>query len=278
MKKGESLLRNVTEQLNRHEYTDLTKFLDGIDWFSIPHEQIVPREKVRAFIKGIENEETRLSVARFLQKYEDYYFKEADNGFTANIGPDPIAEFHRELEFLIKQLTANGEFSDEKFSKLSKRIAELEKQERELTAKVADLETQLDKYKHPSDYGKHIPDELNNNGFWNIMNHLVRLKLVRQVTEPDSMGVRRVTCFQWDASKALFGYFIGKMNDVLDIRGARVPYNWKIFEPVISNYDELVKEARKSLSAINNSTSNQAIRIEGVEKIDEALKYKDVPF
>ncbi len=55
MKKGESLLRNVTEQLNRHEYTDLTKFLDGIDWFSIPHEQIVPREKVRAFVKSIEN-------------------------------------------------------------------------------------------------------------------------------------------------------------------------------------------------------------------------------
>ena len=54
MKNGESLLRNVTEQLNRHEYTDLTKFLDGIDWFSIPHEQIVPREKVRAFVKSIE--------------------------------------------------------------------------------------------------------------------------------------------------------------------------------------------------------------------------------
>lgn len=278
MENKASFLKKITEQLNQHEYSDLTKFLEQIDWFSVPREQIVPREKVRTFIKSIENEETRLNVARFLQKYEDYYFKVADTGFVADIGPDPIAEFHRELEFLIKQLTSNGEFSDDKFSKLQKRNEQLEKQVQELQNKVSDLETQLDKYKHPSDYGKHIPQELQREDFYKIMKHLADAEIVRVVSEPDAMGIRRITCYQWDASKALFGYFVGKMNDALDLRGARVPYNWKIFKPVINNYDELIKEARKSLSAINSNTSKQAIRIAGVEKIDEAIEYKDIPF
>lgn len=277
MKSKESFLKKITEQLNQHEYSNLTKFLEQIDWFSIPHEQIVPREKVRAFIKSIENEETRLNVARFLQKYEDYYFKEPDNGFTTDFGTDPIAEFHRELEFLIKQLTSNGEFSDDKFSKLQKRIADLEKQVSELQILNANMDEQLDRYKHPRNYGKHIPEKLYKLGFLSIMYYLESEKIVRSVSTPDSMGFHRITCFQWDGSKALFGYFVGKMNDALGLRGARVPYNWKIFEPAINNYSELIKEARKSLSAINNSLSKQAIRIEGAEKIDEALNHRELP-
>lgn len=278
MKKKESLLQKITEQLNQHEYTDLTKFLGQIDWFSIPEEDIVPREKVRAFIKNIENEETRLNVARFLQKYEEYYFKEPDSGFSANIGPDPIAEFHRELDFLIQQIISNGEFTDDKFSKQVKRITELEKQVNELKKENENLSAQLEKYKHPSRNGKHIPDELNKQEFYNIMNHLADKKIVRVVSEPDETGVRRIICYQWDASKALFGYFVEKMNETMNIRGARVPLNWKVFRPAINNYDEIVEEARKALSTYNNSSNLQKNRIEKAEMVDEAIEYKELPF
>lgn len=272
MKSKESFLKKITEQLNQHEYSNLTKFLEQIDWFSIPHEQIVPREKVRAFIKSIENEETRLNVARFLQKYEDYYFKEPDNGFTTDFGTDPIAEFHRELEFLIKQLTSNGEFSDDKFRKLKKSNEELKKINAEQERKIKELSEIIDKYKHPSRHGKYIPKRLQNAKFDAIIKHLQSEEVLRVVTEPNEYGFRVVTCIHWDASKALFGYFVEKVNDALKLRGARVPLNWKIFEPAVFNYKDLVGEARKALSTYKNSSSLQPERINDVEKVDKAIE------
>lgn len=271
MKKGESLLRNVTEQLNRHEYTDLTKFLDGIDWFSIPHEQIVPREKVRAFVKSIENEETRLSVARFLQKYEDYYFKEADNGFTANIGPDPIAEFHRELEFLIKQLTSNGEFSDDKFGKLQKQNAALDKQVEELKAKVAELETKIDTYEHPHDYGFGITSGLARQEFYYIMEYLVEQRVARVKYVASDWGPVPGAYF-WDKEMGLFGYFVDKVSEYLDLRDSADRINWEPFKKAFFNFDKLEKEARNAISRYKTPRGKYP---DNGDLVKEAIKYAD---
>ena len=247
MKSKESFLKKITEQLNQHEYSNLTKFLEQIDWFSIPHEQIVPREKVRAFIKSIENEETRLNVARFLQKYEDYYFKEQDNGFTADFGADPIAEFHRELEFLIKQLTSNGEFSDDKFSKLQKRITDLEKQVNELKVKNAKLEAQMDIYENPQDYGFGITGQLERQEFYWIMKYLVGQRVARVKYVQTDWG-QVPGAYHWDKEMGLFGYFVDQVSDFLDLRDSADRIKWEPFKKAFLNFDKLEKEARNAIS------------------------------
>ena len=247
MKSKESFLKKITEQLNQHEYSNLTKFLEHIDWFSIPHEQIVPREKVRAFIKSIENEETRLNVARFLQKYEDYYFKEPDNGFTADFGTDPIAEFHRELEFLIKQLTSNGEFSDDKFSKLQKRITDLEKQVNELKVKNAKLEAQMDIYENPQDYGFGITGQLERQEFYWIMKYLVGQRVARVKYVQTDWG-QVPGAYHWDKEMGLFGYFVDQVSDFLDLRDSADRIKWEPFKKAFLNFDKLEKEARNAIS------------------------------
>lgn len=247
MKSKESFLKKITEQLNQHEYSNLTKFLEQIDWFSIPHEQIVPREKVRAFIKSIENEETRLNVARFLQKYEDYYFKEPDNGFTVDFGTDPIAEFHRELEFLIKQLTSNGEFSDDKFSKLQKRITDLEKQVNELKVKNAKLEAQMDIYENPQDYGFGITGQLERQEFYWIMKYLVGQRVARVKYVQTEWG-QVPGAYHWDKEMGLFGYFVDQVSDFLDLRDSADRIKWEPFKKAFLNFDKLEKEARNAIS------------------------------
>ena len=247
MKSKESFLKKITEQLNQHEYSNLTKFLEQIDWFSIPHEQIVPREKVRAFIKSIENEETRLNVVRFLQKYEDYYFKEQDNGFTADFGADPIAEFHRELEFLIKQLTSNGEFSDDKFSKLQKRITDLEKQVNELKVKNAKLEAQMDIYENPQDYGFGITGQLERQEFYWIMKYLVGQRVARVKYVQTDWG-QVPGAYHWDKEMGLFGYFVDQVSDFLDLRDSADRIKWEPFKKAFLNFDKLEKEARNAIS------------------------------
>lgn len=247
MKSKESFLKKITEQLNQHEYSNLTKFLEQIDWFSIPHEQIVPREKVRAFIKSIENEETRLNVARFLQKYEDYYFKEPDNGFTTDFGTDPIAEFHRELEFLIKQLTSNGEFSDDKFSKLQKRITDLEKQVNELKVKNAKLEAKMDIYENPQDYGFGITGQLERQEFYWIMKYLVGQRVARVKYVQTEWG-QVPGAYHWDKEMGLFGYFVDQVSDFLDLRDSADRIKWEPFKKAFLNFDKLEKEARNAIS------------------------------
>jgi len=283
---------DIIESINEKRYENLDELLKLIEWDLVADELIEPKE-IRKFTKRITDEEVRLDVMKFLQKYAKQYFREAaeraeykekvDNsvGFslvTIHIKtPDERVQLiQQELLFLIDQIENKGQYTGDHVAKLNKRIAELEKQNKELTAKNIELETQLDKYKHPRDYGKHIPKELQRDDFINIMNHLTNDGIVRKVIERNDYGIQQVTCYQWDASKALFGYFVEQMNDVLGIKGGRIPLNWKLFEPVINNYDELIKEARKALSTYNNDSSLQKNRIENIEKVDNAIKNKDV--
>lgn len=284
---------SIAEQLNQHKYEELKVFLrKSVDWYSLAPSSILPREQVRAFVTSIEDEEVRLAVMRFLIKYAYDYFYEvakADTPIDFRVGISSIEDqeeearkkvdaFQKELNFQMDLIISSGEFSGDKFHKQEEKIKELEKKVKELETENTELSAQLEKYKYPSRNGKYIPEELNKTEFYNIMNHLADKKIVRVVSEPDETGVRRIICYQWDASKALFGYFVEKMNETMNIRGARVPLNWKVFRPAINNYDEIVEEARKALSTYNNSSNLQKKRIEKAEMVEEAIEYKELPF
>ena len=283
--------------LNQKWYSNLDNFLkEEVNWYAIDTTSILPRAKARAFVRSIRDREVRLAVMAFLDKYATDLFGEVEEHrlFMDTFGTDTpqnpneftikelydtldnnLTMFRKELQFQSEMITSAGEFTGDKFKKQEEKIAELEKQVEELKAENEELFTQLEKYKHPSQNGKHIPEELNKEEFYNIMNYLVDHKIVRRVTERNEIGIPVLTCYQWDASKALFGYFVSRMNDVLNLRGARVQLNWKVFEPAINNYLEIVNEARKAFSTYNNSSVLQINRIEKVDIIDEAIKNRN---
>ena len=295
MEQQTDILGSILTAINDLQITDLDKYLkNDVEWESIEDTFIIP-QNVRKFIKRINDKEVRLDVAKFLHKYARQYFREAAErqeynekmedmlvmggpAISIKTADERIALFQQELAFLLDQDESTGEFSGDRFKKQAKKIEDLEKQVEELKAENENLSTQLYYYQHPRENGKHIPEELNKTEFYNIMTHLVTYKIVRTVSEPDEMGIHRIVCYQWDASKALFGYFIERMNEVLEIRGARVPLNWKVFRPAINNYDKLIDEARKALSTYNNSSILQKNRIENAEIVDKAIEDKEFPF
>ena len=153
-------LNKILQDINNHEYEDLEKFLKKTDWFSVPKGSILPRAKVRAFVTSIADDEVRLAVMRFLQKYEDHYFKEEDNVFEPVLGTDPIAAFHRELSVQIEQLTSTGEFSGNRFSKLEKQVAKLKEENEQYKKANQFLQEKIDRFEHPEKYNKYFPSEL----------------------------------------------------------------------------------------------------------------------
>ena len=263
------ILQKVLKQLNDREYTDLAKFLDSVDWFSIPREQIVPREKVRTFIKSIENEETRLNVARYLQKYEDYYFKESDNGFTADFGPDPIAEFHRELEYLIQQLTTRGDFSDRKFNEMRIRKEQVEKQNKELQERIKKLEGKIYAYEHRGD-NLYIPEKLFSHEFMHIAQLLTQKQIVISHYKTDDYGYQRLAYMTWKEQCDLFGYFVDKISYELELRDSGGRLQWKLFAKAFDNYKEIERAAKNTVARYQ--THPETKMPENAEIIDNIIE------
>lgn len=269
-------LNKILQVINNHEYEDLDKFLKKTDWFSVPKDSILPRAKVRAFVTSIADDEVRLSVMRFLQKYEDHYFKEEDNGFTPVLGADPITAFHKELAVQIEQLTSTGEFSGDKFSKLQKRVNELEKQVEELKAENKKLTTKVDKYEHPYRHRLFIPEELQEEEFLHIMKYLQSKQIAMPYQDRNEYGLPHVACYLWcdNASKALFGYFADRVSYELDLYKDK-HIQWKIFRPVFVNFKELEKQAKDVVSKYKSWANPQVPLPKGYEIIDAAVKYAE---
>ena len=291
---GKSNTKQILEVINNHQYEQLSDYLSDVNWLEIDPLTIVPQQAIRSFAKAIVDKEVRLDVMRFLETYAENYFRTGAEtlvrhdyaqkhvGFTSAVirieADQYIDKFKTELKTQIKQLQSSGEFTGEKYKKQEELIDSLYERIGHLEEENTKLSTQLEKYKHPHANGKYIPDELKNDDFYNIMSHLSDQKIVRVVSEPDEIGVRKIICYQWDASKALFGYFVERINNEFDLRGARVPLNWKIFRPVINNFDEIIDEARKALSTYNNSSILHKNRIEKAEMVDKAIECKEFPF
>ena len=289
MEQTSVLIESIIATLNTHSYENLDSYLKDLEW-EVVAPLLIEHKEIRKFSKRISDDEVRVDVMQFLEKYAQQYFREAaeDKEYREKlkIMQDPfhnhnktakeyIKFFKDELVFLIDQSKDAGQFTGEKFSKLKREKKQLERKIEELANEVSILKAKIDKYEHPHAYGKHIPDGLDTDAFFNIMDHLAEKKIVRKVSDIQS-GVRTLTCYQWDASKALFGYFVYRMNKVLNLNGARVPLNWKIFEPAINNYSDLIDEARKAHSTYISKSHLQTNRIKDVEKVEYAIENKDI--
>lgn len=287
VKNIENSVEALAAYLNQPEIweAELSDILLEIDWFQIPSATILPKEALRKFTKSIADKGTRIDVMKFLHKYARYYFHDAAlanvnsdgyyNDHDFDMADEIINQFQTELAMQLSQLESTGEYTASNLSKYQTRINELEFQVKELKEENKQLKEQIDKYLHPEKYGKRIPKSLDTGEFINIMGHLDAAGIVRMNTGTDEDGCFTIYNYHWLASKALFGYYILKMNEVLGLRKGRVPLNWKIFEPAISNYDEIVKEARKAFSAYNCSPANQINRLANTEKIDDAIARKE---
>ena len=280
--------KQILDAINSHQYEQLDEYLSDVDWMAIEPATIIPQPAIRSFAKAIDDKEVRLDVMQFLVAYAENYFMagaerlvreefaKKREGVSSTIvrmdAEQRIKTFKNELSTQIKQIQSSGEFSGDKFSKQKKRIEQLEKQVEELVEKNANLETKLDKWEHPYDYGKYIPEPLRNDTFGYIMNFLKVKRIVREMYSTNEMGYRQICCYHWDGSKALFGYFVDRVTNALNLRGARVPMDWQVFKPAIHNFEDILEEARKALSTYNNSSSLQKNRIKDSEKIDDAIK------
>ena len=282
-------LDSIIQDINDHKFENLDVYLkDQVEWENFGDELIVPKN-VRKFIKSIQDKETRIAVANFLQKYTRQYFREAaerqeykettENMYAVGVPDMPVKSadvrlnlLQQELLFILDQEQSTGEFSGDKFKQQEARIKQLEKQIEELVGKNAQLETRLDRWEHPYNYGKFIPEPLRNDTFMQIMNYLKSKQIVREKYEPSDYG-HRICCYYWDAQKALFGYFVEQLNREFDLNEARGQLNWQVFEPAIHNYDEIVEEARKAVSKYRKS--KKTLLPAKADIIKEAIKYAD---
>lgn len=242
---------------------------DGILWSAIVSNRIIPKNALRCFTKSIKDKEVRLNVMKFLHEYVKYYF--FDNacdmaqddyqrrGWTIsrqdveNEADKYISDFQMELGTQISQIEKTGEFSGDKFNKLQTINKALEKEVRELKEKINELETHIDRYEHPADYGMGLNDEFKTEEFKIIMDVLARNKVVRVFASQTPYGTMPC-CYYWDKGMGLFGYFVDKVSEELDMRYSDDRINWKPFKKAFLNFDKLEKEARNTITRCKKKT------------------------
>jgi len=283
---------SIAEQLNQHKYEDLGVFLrKDVDWFALAPSSILPREKVRAFVTSINDEEVRLDVMRFLNKYAIDYFSEIaqkDIEIDFHVGISSAADiereavkrvgmFQKELTFQIDLIESSGKYTGARYSKLEKKIEDLEKQLKRkdedienLDKLINELEEKVNRFEHPEKFGKYIPAELRGRQFQDIMAYLQTKQIVLPLYSDSTYG-RLIQCYRWYGSKGLFGYYVERLNEEFDLNEAREQRNWHIFESVFENYDKLVDEARKAVSKYRKN--NKALLPAKADFVDEAIKY-----
>jgi len=264
---GKMNTKQVLEVINNHQYEQLSDYLSDVNWLEIDPLTIVPQQAIRNFAKAIVDKEVRLDVMRFLEAYAENYFRAGAEelvrhdyaqkhvGFTSGVirieANQYLDKFKTELKTQINQLQSSGEFSGDKFQKQEKRIKQLEKEVEELSNANKFLQEKIDRFEHPEKYGKFIPYDLNNSQFRAIMEYLQSKQIVSPLYS-DSVYGKTICCYHWYASKALFGYYVERLNEEFELNEAREQRNWQIFESVFENYDEIVEEARKAVSKYRN--------------------------
>lgn len=255
---------------------------EGINWSDIDPKTIIPKLELRKFTKSIFDKEVRRDVMKFLLDYTEYYFY--DNaliltGYKPSYLEDPmfekyaqlyITEFRTELSTQISQLEKTGEYSGDKFNKLNKQIEQLKAENKQLKNANLQLKAKVDRFEHPAKYGHYIPSELNNHIFREVMAFLCSKQIALPMYDDSSYG-RQVCCYRWYGKKALFGYYVERMNQELDLNEARELLNWQIFEPAIDNYGELVEEARKVVSKYRKDP--KAFLPAKADIINDAIRY-----
>ncbi len=282
----ETTIEAIVELLNHHDKWDcgLNELLiDRIDWSNIEPSTIIPRKELRLFTKSIDDKEVRLTVMKFLHDYAEYYFypsvkKYERTQFTTppssslleNHAQARMHEFQSELATQISQIENLGLYTGDKFSKLQKRVAQLEEEVGKYKRENQELQDKVDRFENPHKYGKFIPAELNNRQFHDIMQYLQSKQIVLpHYTDKDY--VHGISSYEWYGTCALFGYFVWKLNQEFDLNEARDQLNWQIFETAINNYEKLIKEARKVVSTFRND--DKTLLPAKADYVEEAIKY-----
>ena len=75
--------------------------------------------------------------------------------------------------------------------------------------------------------------------------------------------------FKWIGTKSLYGYFVDKTSDFLNIRHSNNRIPWRKYEAIISNHSELLATARQ---AVNDYTNKELPPPEGDDKVDDICK------
>ena len=261
--------------LNHTWYEDLDEFLrETVNWYALDTSEILPRVKARAFVRSIRDREVRLAVMGFLDKYATDLFcdNEEHRLFICTFGEENphnpnehvvselydtldnnITLFRKELQFQSEMITSAGEFAGDRFKNQQKRITDLEEEIKNLKEKNIELETKIDRYEHPADYGMGLSDEFKSEEFKIIMDVLARNKVVRVFASQTPYGIR-TCCYYWDKGKGLFGYFVDKVSEELDMRYSDDRINWKPFKKAFLNFDKLEKEARNTITRCKKKT------------------------
>lgn len=270
----------IVERLNKGEYDDLAEFLQAIDWTQITPKTIIPRSVLRKFVRSISDKDVRIAVMDFLNKFaSEYFFDSAcymasENGATIYARQEAtrdIQEFKAELNFQI-DLVKSKDYPGVVVNRLKKQRDNLEKEVNELKDENNNLKIKIDRYEHPHRHGLYIPVELQTEMFVYIMQNLQSKQVVIPRQDRNEYELPHVACYHWNLdlySKSLFGYFVIKVSDALNLKKGRDTYRWDTFKPAFINYDELIKEARKAISTFKN----QKTKIEDSEIIDQAIEF-----
>ena len=95
---------------------------------------------------------------------------------------------------------------------------------------------------------KFIPASFKSAEAERILDALIRNDILSPVWRRDEAGNFEKSCYRWDESKALFGYFVDKMSARFHLYNAGNQINWREFQHAFSNYEDIVKRARDAVS------------------------------
>lgn len=282
---GKTNTKQILEVINNHQYEQLSDYLSDVNWLEIDPLTIIPQQAIRSFAKAIVDKEVRLDVMRFLETYAENYFRTGAEtlvrhdyaqkhvGFTSAVirieADQYIDKFKTELKTQIKQLESSGEFSGEKFSKLKKRITELEKEINELKERNLKLEGKIYAYEHRGD-GHYIPEKLINQEFDHVVQLLGQKQLITAHYRPSPYGYQQIAYLTWKGQYDLFGYFVDKISYELELRDSGGRLNWKLFRAAFDNFEDMQRAAKNAVSYYQNHSD--AKLPEDADIIDEILQ------
>ena len=159
---------------------------------------------------------------------------------------------------------------DERIKELEAQIRDLKREKSEVIEEKKEAERERDMYRKKWEdlnsrlNKKFIPAELKSEEAKLIIEELVRQDLITP------LGYNNVLQFyRWEGTGALFGYFVDKMNFMLELADSGGRTNWKPFKHAFSNYEEKEKRARDTVSHYKQHP--EARKPEKAEKIDEAI-------
>lgn len=185
-----------------------------------------------------------------------------------------LTQIAKEDEHIAELEQAIEKSKDERIKELEAQVQELQNEKRLVIRDKINAERERDLYREKLNTlsnrmnGKYIPASLKSEEAELIINELMRKDLITP------MGINteteyKIQFYRWDGSKALFGYFVDKMSFQLELYDSGGHINWKEFKPAFSNFEDIVKRARDTVS---NYKQHPEVKMpEKAEIIDDAI-------